>query len=92
MARHAEINTCATWGGLPLAAVEADPQHFAPGRVCAFAHRLRVSARSSRMAWRLLLFAEVETPFKARLDPDLEAEIEAEHPEMPEPHVESRPG
>jgi hypothetical protein len=44
------------------------------------------------MAWRLLLFAEVETPFKARLDPDLEAEIEAEHPELLEPHVESRPG
>ncbi len=37
-------------------------------------------------------FAGGETLFKARLDLDLEAEIEAEHPELLEPRVESRPG
>ena len=37
-------------------------------------------------------FAEVETLFKARLDPDLEAEIEAEYPELLEPHAEARRG
>ncbi|MFB6273228.1 MAG: pentapeptide repeat-containing protein [Salinibacter sp.] len=31
-------------------------------------------------------FAEVDTLFKARLDPDLEAEIEAEYPGLLEPH------
>lgn len=35
-------------------------------------------------------FADVETLFKARLDPDLEAEIEAEHPELLEPYAEGR--
>lgn len=35
-------------------------------------------------------FAEVETLFKARLDPDLEAEIEAEYPELLEPHAAIR--
>lgn len=37
-------------------------------------------------------FAEVETLFKARLDPDLEAKIEAKYPELLEPHAESRTG
>jgi len=35
-------------------------------------------------------FAEVETLFKARLDPDLEARIETEYPELLEPHAASR--
>ena len=37
-------------------------------------------------------FAEVETLFKARLDPDLEADIEANHPELLEPQVEGHRG
>lgn len=37
-------------------------------------------------------FADVETLFKARLDPDLEAEIEAEHPELLEPYTDGRQG
>jgi len=37
-------------------------------------------------------FAEVETLFKARLDPALAAEIKAEYPALLEPHVESRRG
>ena len=35
-------------------------------------------------------FADVETLFKARLDPELEAEIEAEYPDLLEPRVASR--
>jgi hypothetical protein len=35
-------------------------------------------------------FAEVETLFKARLNPDLEAEIEAAYPELLEPHAGAR--
>jgi hypothetical protein len=37
-------------------------------------------------------FAEAETLFKARLDPDLKSEIETEYPELLEPYVESRSG
>ena len=37
-------------------------------------------------------FTEVETLFKARMDSALEAEIEAEHPELLEPHSETRRG
>jgi hypothetical protein len=37
-------------------------------------------------------FAEAETLFKARLDADLEAEIEEKYPELLEPHAESRRG
>ncbi len=37
-------------------------------------------------------FAEAETLFKARLDPDLEAKIETEYPELLEPHAEARTG
>lgn len=37
-------------------------------------------------------FAEVETLFKARLDPDLEAAIEDAYPELLEPHAASRTG
>lgn len=37
-------------------------------------------------------FAEVETLFKARLDSDLEAEIEAKYPDLLEPYVEGRQG
>lgn len=37
-------------------------------------------------------FADVETLFKARLDPSLEAAIEAEYPELLEPHVETSQG
>lgn len=37
-------------------------------------------------------FADVETLFKARLDPDLEAEIEAEYPELLEARAEGRRG
>lgn len=37
-------------------------------------------------------FADVETLFKARLDPGLEAKIEEHHPELLEPHAASRCG
>jgi uncharacterized protein YjbI with pentapeptide repeats len=37
-------------------------------------------------------FAEAGTLFKARLDPGLEADIEAAHPELLEPQVEGRRG
>lgn len=37
-------------------------------------------------------FADVETLFKARLDPELEAELEAEYPELLEPDTEGRRG
>lgn len=37
-------------------------------------------------------FATVETLFKARLDSDLEAELEAKYPELLEPHAEGRRG
>jgi hypothetical protein len=37
-------------------------------------------------------FADVETLFKARLDPGLEAKIEEQHPELLEPHAASRRG
>ncbi len=37
-------------------------------------------------------FAEAETLFKARLDADLEAEIEEKYPELLEPHAETRRG
>jgi Uncharacterized low-complexity proteins len=37
-------------------------------------------------------FAEVETLFKARLDSDLEAELEAKYPELLEPDAEGRRG
>ncbi|WP_157942149.1 pentapeptide repeat-containing protein [Salinibacter altiplanensis] len=37
-------------------------------------------------------FADVKTLFGARLDPDLEADIEVEYPELLEPQVEGRRG
>jgi len=37
-------------------------------------------------------FAEAKTLFKARLDPELEAQIEAEYPDLLEPHADARRG